>query len=68
MTDAKNSLTLTQFKQDMEGIYSTCFSRKTIDESPKAYKSMQDILAHIGDSVKVLSLLKPVYNFKAGGE
>ena len=67
-TEAKNSLTLTQFKQDMEGIYSTCISRKTIDESPQAYKPMRDILAHIGDTVKVLSVLKPVYNFKAGGE
>ena len=67
-TDAKNSFTLTQFKQDMEGIYSTCISRKTIDESPQAYKPMQEIFAHIGDTVKVLSVLKPVYNFKAGGE
>lgn len=67
-SDAKNRLTLTQFKQDMEGIYSTCISRKTIDESPQAYKPMRDILAHIGDTVNVLSVLKPVYNFKAGGE
>ena len=52
----------------MPGIWSSCISRNTIDESPQAYKPVQDILAHIGDTVKVLSVLKPVYNFKAGGE
>lgn len=67
-SEAKNSLTLTQFKEDMKGIYSSCISRKTIDESPQAYKPMREILAHIGDTVRVLSILKPVYNFKAGGE
>lgn len=67
-SDAKNRFTLTQFKQDMEGIFSSCISRKTIDESPQAYKPMQEILAHIGDTVNILSILKPVYNFKAGGE
>ncbi len=67
-TDAKNQITLTQFKKDMEGIYSSCISRKTIDESPAAYKPMQDILDRICDTVKVLAILKPVYNFKAGSE
>lgn len=67
-SDAKKQITLTQFKRDMEGVYSTCISRETIDESPQAYKPMREILAHIGDTVNVLSLLKPVYNFKAGGE
>lgn len=63
--EAKNRITLTQFKKDMEGIYSTSISRQTIDESPAAYKPMQDILDQIGDTVKILSILKPVYNFKA---
>ncbi len=67
-TEAKNSITLTQFKKDMEGVFSTCVSRKTIDESPRAYKPMEDILKQIGETVEVLSVLKPVYNFKAGGE
>lgn len=66
--DAKDNITLTQFKQAMQGIYSTSISRNTIDESPQAYKPMRDIVDQIGDTVKICSLLKPVYNFKAGGE
>ena len=65
-TEARNSITLTQFKQDMEGIFSTCVSRKTIDESPRAYKPAADILQQIGPTAEVISLVKPVYNFKAG--
>lgn len=65
-TDARNSLTLTQFKQDMEGIYSTCVSRKTIDESPRAYKPMEDILQQVKPTAEVLLVVKPVYNFKVG--
>lgn len=67
-SDARNSITLTRFKNDMQGIYSTCVSRKTIDESPAAYKPMEKILEQIGPTVKVLSRLRPVYNFKAAGE
>lgn len=66
--DAKEKITLTQFKEAMQGIYSTSVSRNTIDESPQAYKPMRDIVEQIGDTVKVCSILKPVYNFKAGGE
>lgn len=67
-SEAKGSITLTSFRQEMEGVYSSCISRQTIDESPAAYKPMQDILDQIGPTVKVIALLKPVYNFKAGGE
>lgn len=66
--EAKESLTLTQYKNDMAGIYSSSVSRGTIDESPAAYKPMEQILKHIGETVKVKAILKPVYNFKAGGE
>lgn len=66
--EAKESITLTQFKKDMQGIYSPSISRATLDESPAAYKPMEEILARIGDTVNVRALLKPVYNFKAGGE
>lgn len=62
---AKEMFTLTQFKEDMEGIWTSCVSRDTIDENPRAYKPMQDILDHIGDTVDVQAILKPVYNFKA---
>ena len=67
-SEAKGRITLTSFRQEMAGVYSSCISRQTIDESPDAYKPMQDILDQIGPTVKVLSRLKPLYNFKAGGE
>ena len=63
---AKNSITLSQFKASMEGIYSSTVSRATLDESPFAYKPMEEILQHIGDTVEVQKTIKPIYNFKAG--
>lgn len=66
--DAKENITLTQFRNDMQGIYSSCISRNTVDESPAAYKPMAKILEQIGATAKVRAVLKPVYNFKAGGE
>lgn len=49
----------------MDGIYTTSISRETLDEAPMAYKSLEDILDVIGDTVEVIDVLKPVYNFKA---
>ena len=66
--EAKATLTLSEFKKQMEGIYSTSVSRDTIDESPMAYKSIDDIVSNIGDTVDINDIIKPVYNFKAGGE
>lgn len=65
---AKNSITLTQFKNDMQGIYSSCISRNTLDESPAAYKPMTKIVEQIGATAKIKAVLQPVYNFKAGAE
>ena len=50
----------------MEGIYSTSVSRSTLDESPMAYKGMQDIVDNIGPTAEIMSIIKPIYNFKAG--
>ena len=52
----------------MKGIYSTSVGRDTLDESPMAYKPMDAILSVIGDTVDIEKIIKPVYNFKAGGE
>jgi len=65
-TDAKNGFTVTQYKAEMKGIYSSCISKGTIDESPMAYKSIDFILSKIGDTVDVVNQIKPLYNFKAG--
>ena len=52
----------------MEGIYTTSVNAETLDECPMAYKGMQDIVDNIGDTAEILSVIKPVYNFKAGEE
>ena len=66
--EARATLTLSEFKRQMEGIYSTSVSRDTIDESPMAYKSVEDIVSNIGDTVDIIDRIKPIYNFKAGSE
>lgn len=65
---AKQTLTLTDYKADMEGIWSSCISRDTIDEAPKAYKDPLEIEAAIGDTVEITNRLIPIYNFKASKE
>ena len=49
----------------MEGIYSTTVNRSTIDESPMAYKPMDEIIENIRDTVEITDIIKPIYNFKA---
>lgn len=65
---AKDKLTVEQFQKDMEGIYTTTANQSTIDESPRAYKPLEDILNYIGDTIVVDKIIKPIYNFKAGEE
>ena len=65
---AKKVLTMDEFRTEMKGIYTTSVSESTIDESPMAYKPIQSILDNIGDTVDIVSIIKPVYNFKASEE
>ena len=65
---AKKSVSLDAYKEAMKGIYSTSVNESTLDESPMAYKALADIIDVIGDSVDILEIIKPVYNFKAGDE
>ena len=65
-SQAKAQLTLTEFKREMQGIYSTSVSSATIDESPMAYKNIEDITSNIGETCTVEEVIKPIYNFKAG--
>lgn len=67
-SQAKQTLTVSEFKKQMKGIYTTSVSAGTLDESPMAYKSIGDIVDNIGDTVEILDVIKPVYNFKAGAE
>lgn len=52
-------------KQSMEGIWSSCINKNTIDEAPMAYKNADAIKSAIGCTVNILEELKPIYNFKA---
>ena len=63
-----NTLNMTEYKSAMEGIYTTSVNEHTLDEAPMAYKSMEDIIDVIRDSVEVIDIIKPVYNFKTSGD
>ncbi len=67
-SEAKERFTLSEYKKQMEGIYSTSVGRGTLDECPMAYKDMASIVSQIAETADILDVLKPVYNFKAGGE
>lgn len=63
--EAFRTLTVEDFKKSMEGIYTTTADETTLDESPFVYKPMESILNNIKDTVDVLEIIKPVYNFKS---
>ena len=62
---AKETLNMEEYRQQMHDIYSTSVCESTIDESPMAYKSAEEIESLIGDTVDVVKRIKPIYNFKA---
>ena len=67
-SEAKESISMTDYKKSMEGIYTSCVSRSTIDESAFAYKGMAEIIENIADTADIQSIIRPIYNFKAGDE
>ena len=64
--DVKNQYTVSEFKKEMQGIYSSCVRADTLDEAPFAYRPITEITGQIKDTVEITEILKPVYNFKAG--
>ena len=66
--EVKNLYTVSSFKNEMKGIYCSCIGADTLDEAPFAYRSMEQMLEGIKETVEVTDVLKPVYNFKAGGK
>ena len=62
---AKDKLSLEEYRETMKGIYTTSVNEATLDEAPMAYKSLDDIIDVIRDSVDIIDVMKPVYNFKA---
>ena len=64
-TAAKASLDLEEYRREMAGVYTTSVSEATLDEAPMAYKSLADIIDVIRETVDVIEVLKPIFNFKA---
>ncbi|MBQ4559505.1 MAG: RtcB family protein [Tyzzerella sp.] len=64
-TQAKSSLSLDEYKETMSGIYTTSVNEETLDEAPMAYKRLEDIIDVIKETVDVIDVMKPIYNFKA---
>ena len=62
---ARESLDMEAYRAAMAGVYTTSVNEHTIDEAPMAYKSLQDIVDVIRESVDVIEVLRPIYNFKA---
>ena len=69
-SEAKENISMSEFKKTMEdaGIYSTSVNKDTIDESPMAYKPIEEIIENTKDTVDIVDIIKPIYNVKAGGE
>ncbi len=64
-TAAKNNLSMDEYKDSMKGIYTSSVCEATLDEAPMAYKSLDDILDVVKESVEIIDIMKPIYNFKA---
>ena len=64
-TKAKENLSLEEYRNVMKGVYTTSVNEATLDEAPMAYKSLEDIIDVIKESVDVIEVMKPIYNFKA---
>ncbi len=62
---ARENISLDDFKKSMDGIYTSCVSGDTLDESPMAYKSIESVLPWIEETAKVLDIIKPIWNYKA---
>lgn len=62
---AKESLSMSDFREAMKGVYTTSVKESTLDESPMAYKPLEAVIDVIAETVDIVSVMKPVYNFKA---
>ncbi|MBE6875825.1 MAG: RtcB family protein [Ruminococcus sp.] len=67
-SQAKETCSIAEYKQQMKGIYTTSIGMDTLDECPMAYKPMQEIIDNLEPTAEIISIIKPVYNFKAGSE
>ena len=65
---ARKLIPLSEYEASMSGIFSTSVCAETIDESPQAYKSSEEILSLITPTVDVISFVKPKFNIKDTGK
>lgn len=65
---ARATLSMDEFEEQMKGIYTTSVNRSTLDESPMAYKSLEDIVDNITPTVDIFKRIVPIYNFKSSEE
>ena len=66
--DIKSHFTVSSFKSEMKGIYSSSINKDTLDEAPFAYRALEDIVKVIKETVTITKIIKPTYNYKAGGD
>lgn len=66
--EAKQLLNIEEYEDSMKGIYSTTVNKSTIDEAPMVYKPMESIIENVKDTVDIINIIKPIYNFKAAEE
>lgn len=64
-SEAFETLTMEEYQKEMEGVFTTCVNTSTLDESPMAYKSMDEIVRNIEPTAEIISRIKPIYNFKS---
>lgn len=62
---AKSDLSMDEFKETMKDVWSSSVVPETLDESPMAYKPMDEIIEHTKDTIEIVEIIKPLYNFKA---
>lgn len=65
--EVKSHFTVSNYKAEMKGIYSSCIGKETLDEAPFAYRNIKDIADAIQDTVLIHKVIKPIYNYKGGG-
>lgn len=62
---AKKEISLDEFEESMKDVFTTCVGQSTLDEAPQAYKPIEDILNYINETIDVIEVIKPIYNFKS---
>ena len=65
---ARAQLSMEEYREAMKGVYTTSVNPSTLDEAPMAYKSLDDIIGVIGETVDIIDVMRPIYNFKASEE